>query len=202
MQSKKSTPIQIDFLVQFSRLMASQSKSGGYIGAASADRFHTFTPESREKGDVAFTQNVISALGPKGRAAVIVSRKSLFEDGSNVIDRQRIVETGSLEAVVGLPAGVFYDGDGENSACILVLSNIDAQSRSNVLFINSSSLGFIELQAEFGSSKVVNTEEVEKIAGTYHARIVERGYSELSSFDEIKLSNWNIEPRMHVMHQG
>jgi len=90
--------------------------------------------------DWAFVQHMIASMEPKkGRAGVVLPHGVLFRGGQEAAIRQRVVDDDLLEAVIGLPANLFYSTS--IPTCILVFRapNTKAQDRrGGVLFIDAS----------------------------------------------------------------
>ena len=96
-----------------------------------------------------------------------------------------------LEAVIGLPANLFY-GTGI-PACILVLNRAGARERDAVLIINAD--------REYREGKNQNSlrpEEVEKISNVYHDRLEVPGYSRLAPYAELAAEDYNLNIRRYV----
>jgi type I restriction enzyme M protein len=90
--------------------------------------------------DWAFVQHMIASMGmKKGRAGVVLPHGVLFRGGQEAAIRQRVLENDLLEAVIGLPANLFYSTS--IPTCILVFraSGTKAEERrGGVLFIDAS----------------------------------------------------------------
>ena len=147
----------------FDRVIANPPFSQNYTKAniqGFKDRFHTFLPESGKKADLMFVQHMIASLKQNGKMAVVMPHGVLFRGGEEKTCRQRIIENGQLEAVIGLPSGLFY-GTGI-PACILVINKQDAAQRDSVLFINAD--------REYREGKNQNSlrpEDIEKVTSVY-----------------------------------
>jgi type I restriction enzyme M protein len=63
----------------------------------------------QSSADWAFVQHMIASMGPKkGRAGVVLPHGVLFR-GQEAAIRQRVLDADLLEAVIGLPANLFYN---------------------------------------------------------------------------------------------
>lgn len=180
-------------LLQFSRILANPPFSQNYTRTDMQfpERFHTFMPEGGKKADLMFVQHIIATLNAEGKAAVVMPHGVLFRGGQEKAARQRIIEAGNLDAVIGLPQGLFY-GTGI-PACVLVLSKLNSDTRKEVLFINAD--------RDYKEGKAQNSlrpEDIEKIAYVYHERMVVKGYSDLIPVDELKADGWNLNIRRYV----
>jgi type I restriction enzyme M protein len=86
-------------------------------------------PEKGKKADLMLVQHMLAAL------ATIMPHGVLFRGGEEKEARRHFIELGWLEAVIGLPAGLFY-GTGI-PACVLVMNNKDSAARKHVFLINA-----------------------------------------------------------------
>ena len=111
--------------------------------SAELDQYHRFDwgvpPTS--KGDYAFVLHMLSSLDAEnGRMAVVLPHGVLFRGASEGKIRRQLVEMNLLDAVIGLPANLFY-GTGI-PACILVFKK--NRTCRDVLFIDASGDGNFE----------------------------------------------------------
>ncbi|MCH8556106.1 MAG: SAM-dependent methyltransferase, partial [Schleiferiaceae bacterium] len=102
--------------------------------------------------------HMIETLNEHGKAGVVVPHGVLFRGSSEGKIRRKTIEENLLEAVIGLPANLFF-GTGIPAA-ILVFNK--QKSSNNVLFIDASK--------HYESAKNQNklrTSDIERIVGTY-----------------------------------
>jgi type I restriction enzyme M protein len=94
----------------------------------------------QSSADWAFVQHMIASMDPKkGRAGVVLPRGVLFRGGQEAAIRQRVLDDDLLEAVIGLPANLFYNTT--IPTCILVFRAPGTKAkerRAGVLFIDAS----------------------------------------------------------------
>jgi type I restriction enzyme M protein len=67
-----------------------------------------------------FVQHALAQLKPQGRAVIAVPDGFLFRSGSERELRRRLIEQGQIEAIIGLPAGVFLPHSGVKSSLLLL----------------------------------------------------------------------------------
>lgn len=180
-------------LKRFDRVIANPPFSQNYSRKEMkfTERFHTFMPESGKKADLMFVQHMVSVLKADGKLAVIMPHGVLFRGGEEKAARKRFVSDGILEAVIGLPAGLFY-GTGI-PACVLVMNKQGARERDAVLFINAD--------REYKEGKNQNSlrpEDVEKITHVYRNRLAVEKYSRLVPYSELKDEEFNLNIRRYV----
>jgi type I restriction enzyme M protein len=71
------------------------------------------------KGDFAFVENMVASMKPDtGRVGVVMPQGVLFRRGAEKEIRERMLEAGLLDAVIGLPPNLFYNTG--LPACVLV----------------------------------------------------------------------------------
>lgn len=159
---------------------------------AEHDKFRRFRRgvPPKTKGDYAFILHMIESMKPEtGRMSVVVSHGVLFRGSSEGAIRKKLIDENLLDAVIGLPAKLFY-GTGIPSA-ILIFKK--AKLDDKVLFIDAS--------REFKSAKnqnLLSESNVEKIIATYLARIDFEKYSHVASYDEIKRNDYNLNIPRYV----
>ena len=160
------------------------------------DRFHTFLPESGKKADLMFVQHMIASLKNNGKMTVVMPHGVLFRGGEERICRQRFIENGLLEAVIGLPSGLFY-GTGI-PACVLVINKEGAAERNSVLFINAD--------REYREGKNQNSlrpEDIEKVTSVYRD-LLSSDDSEVPKYarqvpvSELESEDFNLNIRRYV----
>lgn len=154
-------------------------------------RFDWGVPPS-SKGDYAFVLHMLASLDAEnGRMAIVLPHGVLFRGASEGKIRKQIVEFNLLDAVIGLPANLFY-GTGI-PACILVFKK--NRTRRDVLFIDASSDGNYE---KGKNQNILRNEDIAKIVSTYDARQSVEKYAYVASFDEIKENDFNLNIPRYV----
>ena len=154
-------------------------------------RFDWGVPPS-SKGDYAFVLHMLSSLDAEnGRMAVVLPHGVLFRGASEGKIRRQLVEMNLLDAVIGLPANLFY-GTGI-PACILVFKK--NRPRRDVLFIDASGEGNYE---KGKNQNVLRNSDIARIVSTYEARETVDKYSYVASYDEIKDNDFNLNIPRYV----
>lgn len=182
----------------FSRLIANPPFSQNYSrdGMTHQGRFHTWLPEGGKKADFMFVQHMLASLKQDGKMAIVMPHGVLFRGGEEKLCRQRFIEEGILEAVIGLPQGLFY-GTGI-PACVLVFNKANAAKRNHVVFINAD--------REYKEGKNQNSlrpEDIEKITHVYGALTsnteneIEK-YARAVPVSELEGEEFNLNIRRYV----
>lgn len=180
-------------LKRFDRVIANPPFSQNYTtnGMEHKDRFQVFMPESGKKGDFMFVQHMISVLKSNGKMAVIMPHGVLFRGGAEKMAREWMLSNGLLEAVIGLPAGLFY-GTGI-PASVLVINKQDAAQRRDVLFINAD-----REYKEGKNQNKLRPEDIEKISNVYRNQLEAPKYSRRVPLDELAAEDYNLNIRRYV----
>lgn len=149
------------------------------------------------KGDYAFISHMVeTAKAKEGRVAVIVPHGVLFRGSSEGRIRKAFLEENILDAVIGLPSGLFQTTGIPVAILIFDRSREPGgknENRKDVLFIDAS--------REFITDKKQNTlsdENIEKIVDTYKKRGEIEKYSHVATFDEIVENDFNLNIPRYV----
>ena len=154
-------------------------------------RFDWGVPPS-SKGDYAFVLHMLHSLDAQsGRMAVVLPHGVLFRGASEGKIRRQIVEFNLLDAVIGLPANLFY-GTGI-PACILIFKK--NRTRRDVLFIDASGDGNFE---KGKNQNILRDSDIQKIVAAYQARKDADKYCHVADFDEIKGNDFNLNIPRYV----
>lgn len=144
----------------------------------------------KAKADFAFVQHILYQLDDNGTAAVVLPHGVLFRGAAEGVIRKQIIEKNYLDAVIGLPANIFYGTS--IPTCILVFKKC-RESDDKVLFIDASK--------EFENGKVSNTLtdlNVQNIVEGYVSRKDIDCFSREVSLKELKDNDYNLNIPRYV----
>lgn len=179
-------------LMQFDRVIANPPFSQNYKKADMTfkERFSHFMPEGGKKGDYMFVQHMIASLKSSGKMGVVMPHGVLFRGSEEGKFREHLIkELGILEAVIGLPSGLFY-GTGI-PASLLIINK--AKKDDKILFVNAD--------REYNEGKNQNhlrAEDIEKINFVYQNALELPNYSKLISIKELEKEDFNLNIRRYV----
>ena len=158
----------------------------------SDDRFSkagVLAPKS--KADYAFILHMVHHLNEGGTMACVAPHGVLFRGAAEGTIRRYLIENKNyIDAIIGLPANIFYGTS--IPTCILVLKKCRKED-DNILFIDASK--------EFEKVKTQNKlrpEHIEKIVTTYRERKEIDKYSHLATLDEIRENDFNLNIPRYV----
>jgi type I restriction enzyme M protein len=155
-------------------------KTWGTGLTTSNDPFQRFAwgePPAKQ-GDYAYLLHIIRSMRSTGKAACILPHGVLFRGNAEGAIRQRLVRSGILKGIIGLPANLFY-GTGI-PACILVLDKENAAARKGVFMIDASK-GFIK----DGNKNRLREQDIHRIVDTFTRQTDTPRYARMVPLDEI-----------------
>ena len=183
-------------LMVFDRVIANPPFSLKKWGkeAADNDRFgrYPYGTPPKDAGDLAFIQHMIASLNAKGKMGVVVPHGVLFRGASEKKIRQGILKDDLLEAVIGLPSGLFY-GTGIPAALLIINKKKPQKRKGKVLFIN----GELEYQ-EGKNQNRLRDEDIRHILQVYNTYTDEKRYSKVVSMEEIQENDYNLNIRRYA----
>ncbi|HHI5045578.1 TPA: type I restriction-modification system subunit M [Vibrio parahaemolyticus] len=183
-------------LLTFDRVIANPPFSLKKWGKDECDsdgfgRFPYGTPP-KDAGDLAFVQHMIASTNNEGMVGVVMPHGVLFRGSSEKAIRQGILEDDLLEAVIGLPSGLFY-GTGIPACLLIINKNKAAERRGKVLFINS------ELEFEEGKNQnKLRPQDITKIVETFDHYADVKRYAKVVNYSEIAENDFNLNIRRYA----
>lgn len=154
-------------------------------------RFPYGTPP-KDAGDLAFVQHMIASLNAEGMMGVVMPHGVLFRGASEKKIRQGILDDDLIEAVIGLPSGLFY-GTGIPACLLIINKNKPKERHGKVLFINS------ELEYEEGKNQnKLRPQDLEKIVATFDDYTEIKRYSRVVNLEEIQENDYNLNIRRYA----
>ena len=162
---------------------SSWSSDESFMDDPRFNRYGRLAPKS--KADYAFIQHMIYQLDDYGTMAVVLPHGVLFRGGAEGVIREYLIkEKNYLDAVIGLPANIFFGTS--IPTCILVFKKCREVSEG-IMFIDASN--------EYESGKNQNRltdENVEKIVSVYKEKQDFEKYARLVALDEVKENEYNL----------
>jgi type I restriction enzyme M protein len=157
----------------------------------SDDRFSQYgklAPAS--KADFAFVQHMIYHLAENGTMAIVLPHGALFRGGAEQHIRKYLIEDKNfLDAVIGLPANIFYGTP--IPTCIMVFKKC-RENPENVLFINAAEF------YERGTQNILRPEDIDRIISTFRERKEVEKFSSLASLEFIAENEYNLNIPRYV----
>ena len=146
----------------------------------------------KTKGDLAFVQHMVAVLNASGRLGVVMPHGVLFRGSAEGKIRQGLLQEDLFEAVIGLAPNLFY-GTGIPASILVLNRDKPAARKGNVLFIDASG------EFEEGSNQNrLRDQDIEHIAGTFHACADVDKYARVVPLAEIEQNDWNLNISRYV----
>ena len=143
------------------------------------------------KADFAFVQHMVHQLADNGTMACVLPHGVLFRGAAEGHIREYLIKNlNYLDAVIGLPANIFYGTS--IPTCILVLSKCRTETE-NVLFIDAS-----QHFEKVGNQNQLRGEDIDKIIDTYKERTTIDKYSYVATLEEIAENDYNLNIPRYV----
>lgn len=158
----------------------------------------------------AWVQHFIHHLAPHGMAGFVLANGSLSSQQSGEGEiRRRLIEADLVDCIVALPGQLFYTT--QIPVCLWFLARDKSNGllkeitlrdrRGETLFIDARSLGSMENR----TLKVLGSDDIAKIANTYHAwrekegtYADEAGFAKATTKDEIAAQGFVLNPGRYV----
>ncbi len=193
--------VENDKLMKFDTIVANPPFSLKKWGAenAGSDKYNRFWRgiPPKDKGDFAFITHMVETAKPKtGRVAVIVPHGVLFRSGAEGRIREQLLKENVIDAVIGLPAGLFQTTG--IPVAILILDRTREKGGENE---QVKDVFFIEASKEFKSQKAQNVlteEHIEKIYSTYKKRNDIEKFARKVDLKEIEENDFNLNITRYV----
>ena len=159
------------------------------LGDERFSQYGKLAPSS--KADFAFVQHMIHHLADNGTMAIVLPHGVLFRGSAEGHIRRYLIEDRNyLDAVIGLPANIFYGTS--IPTCILVFKKC-RKPDDNIVFIDAS-----QHFEKVKNQNVLRDEDIKKIVDTYRERKEEDKYSHVATLEEIKENDYNLNIPRYV----
>lgn len=166
---------------------AKWSAAAGFLQDERFSDYGVLAPKS--KADYAFLLHGLYHLKNNGTMAIVLPHGVLFRGAAEGKIREKLLRSGNIYAIIGLPANLFYNTS--IPTCIVVLKK--HRDGRNVLFIDASK--------KFEKGKKQNTmtdEHIDAIVDLYHKRETIDKESYLASFEDIEKNDFNLNIPRYV----
>jgi type I restriction enzyme M protein len=146
----------------------------------------------QKNADYAFVLHIIKSMNSNGRAGVVLPHGVLFRGGSEGRIRERILKNDLLEAVIALPAKLFY-GTGIPAAILIFNRNKVEHKKNNILIIDA--------EKDYQEGKNQNSlrkQDINKIVQAYDQFQDIEKYARVVPLKEIEENEFNLNVRRYI----
>ncbi|WP_338638840.1 type I restriction-modification system subunit M [Burkholderia pyrrocinia] len=161
-------------------------------------RFEAFGAPPAKQGDYAYLLHIVRSLKSTGRAACILPHGVLFRGNAEADIRCALIRKGYIEAIIGLPANLFY-GTGI-PACIVVIDKSGAAERMAAgagIFMIDASQGFMK----DGPKNRLRERDIHRIVDAFQRRHAVPRYARQVSLEEIEKNEHNLNLPRYIDSQ-
>lgn len=145
----------------------------------------------KSKADFAFVQHMIYHLDENGTMAIVLPHGVLFRGAAEGVIRKYLVgDKNYLDAVIGLPANIFY---GTSIPTVVLVFKKCREDDADVLFIDASK--YFE---KVKNQNRLREEDVDRIIDTYRERAEVDKFSHKASLEEIQENDYNLNIPRYV----
>ena len=180
-------PYMFDSVVMNPPYSANWSADPTFMDDARFNRYGKLAPKS--KADFAFLLHGFYHLKTSGTMAIVLPHGVLFRGAAEGTIRKKLLEDGSIYAVIGMPANLFF-GTSIPTTVIIIKKN---RKGRDVLFIDASND-----YTKFKNQNKLEPEHIKRIVDTYKNRESIEKYAYLASFEEIKENDFNLNIPRYV----
>ena len=166
---------------------ANWSADAKFLSDPRFERYGKLAPKS--KADFSFLLHGFYHLNENGTMGIVLPHGVLFRGAAEGIIRKTLLEMGAIEAVIGLPANIFY-GTSIPTTVLILKKN---RAKRDVFFIDASK--------DFEKQKNQNNlrdEDIRKIVDAYKKRESIPKYAHLADYDEIVHNDYNLNIPRYV----
>lgn len=152
-------------------------------------RFRSYGLAPKSKADYAFLLHDLFHLNDDGIMTIVLPHGVLFRGGEEGLIRQNLIEKNNIDAIIGLPANIFFGTGIPTIIMVLKKSRVN----SDVLIIDASK-GF----EKSGTSNRLRASDIKRIADTVASRRSIDKYSRVVSREEIRSNDYNLNIPRYV----
>jgi type I restriction enzyme M protein len=152
-------------------------------------RFKDYGVAPKSKADYAFLLHELHHLKPDGILTIVLPHGVLFRGGEEEQIRTNLVEKNNIDAIIGLPANIFF-GTGIPTLIMVLKQHRD---NDDVLIIDASK-GFVK----DGKQNKLRACDIKKIADTIRERKDVPGFAKKVSREMIRENGYNLNIPRYV----
>lgn len=152
-------------------------------------RYARFGLAPKSKADYAFLLHDLYHLKPDGIMTIVLPHGVLFRGGEEERIRKNLIEYNHIDAVIGLPANIFF-GTGIPTIIMVLKMN---RKTDDVLIVDASK-GFTKV----GKNNMLRASDIKKIVDVVTERKSLPKFARLVNKDEIRLNEYNLNIPRYV----
>lgn len=155
-------------------------------------RYSDFGLAPKSKADYAFLLHDLYHVKPGGIMTIVLPHGVLFRGGEEGVIREKLIEKGHIDAIIGLPANIFF-GTGIPTIIMVLKKEKNTSLNSKILFVDGSK-NFIKE----GNKNKLKTSDIKRIADVVIKKENIDKFSRLVSLEEIRNNEYNLNIPRYV----
>lgn len=152
-------------------------------------RFSGYGTAPQGKADYAFLLHGLFHLKATGIMTIVLPHGVLFRGAEEGKIRKQLIEKNQIDAIIGLPAGIFY-----NTGIPTIIMVLKKQRTNTDILIVDASKGFIKV----GKNNDLRASDIKRITDTVTSRSEIPNYSRRVSREEIRANDYNLNIPRYV----
>lgn len=152
-------------------------------------RYQRFGIAPKGKADYAFLMHDLYHVKPDGIMAIVLPHGVLFRGGEEGVIRKNLIENNHIDAIIGLPANIFY-GTGIPTIIMILKQR---RVNTDVLIIDASK-GF----TKDGKNNKLRASDIKRIVDVVNSRKDIEKYAKVVTREEIRANDYNLNIPRYV----
>ena len=152
-------------------------------------RYARFGVAPKTKADFAFLLHDLYHLKPDGIMTIVLPHGVLFRGGEEGEIRKNLIEQNHIDAIIGLPANIFY-----GTGIPTIIMALKKRRATNDVLIIDASKGF----AKVGKNNMLRASDIKKITDAVAQRTSIDKFSRVVSQEEIRQNEYNLNIPRYV----
>jgi type I restriction enzyme M protein len=153
-------------------------------------RYAEFGLAPKSKADYAFLLHDLFHVKPDGIMTIVLPHGVLFRGGEEGEIRKNLIEKNHIDAIIGLPANIFF---GTGIPTIIMVLKKSSKENNDVLIVDASK-GFVKV----GNKNQLRASDIRKITdAVIHRETIDK-FSRVVSIEEIRSNDYNLNIPRYV----
>ena len=153
-------------------------------------RFADYGLAPKSTADYAFLLHGLYHLNPQGLMTIVLPHGVLFRGGSEGLIRERLIEKRQIEAIIGLPADIFF---GTGIPTIIMVLSKRVRHDDGILIIDASK-NFIK----DGKKNRLQASDIKRISDAVKERKDIESFCRVVPLEEIRANDYNLNIPRYV----
>ncbi|MFA7076703.1 MAG: type I restriction-modification system subunit M [Candidatus Izemoplasmatales bacterium] len=153
-------------------------------------RYAEFGLAPKSKADYAFLLHDLFHVKPDGIMTIVLPHGVLFRGGEEGEIRKNLIEKNRIDAIIGLPANIFF---GTGIPTIIMVLKKSSKENNDVLIIDASK-GFTKV----GNKNQLKASDIKKITDAVINRETIDKFSRVVNIEEIRSNDYNLNIPRYV----